>query len=368
MRLLFVLENYYPNVGGVETLFKSLIKKLSDEGHQITLITTKLSKASPEYEKIDNIEIYRYPYKNRYYFTFFAFLPVLKHAKNADIIHTTSYNAGLPAIIGGLLKRKKVIITFHEVWGKIWWRLPYMKLSTKIPHYLFEQMLLKLPFTKFIAVSEATAFHLKKNGVAENKIKTIYNGVDYEDVESYHHIEKTDHKNFIVTYYGRVGISKGLDLIVRAAAILQHQLPNSYFKLIIPTHPKNIFNQITDEIDRYGLDDYIVVMNHLKKDDLIYQLRTSDCVMIPSYSEGFCFAAAESIGLGLPIISSNKAALKEVVSGKHIKMESLDTDGLVNAVLKAARGEWEETPIKRFSVQDCHQQYINLYEELMNNK
>ena len=61
----------------------------------------------------------------------------------------------------------------------------------------------------------------------------------------------------------------------------------------------------------------------LNRDDLSKTISKTNCILIPSYSEGFCFSAAESIGLKIPIISSNKGALKEVVSGKHIIMNKM---------------------------------------------
>ena len=39
MKILFVLENFYPNIGGVETLFKSLTEQLVREGHEVMVIT-----------------------------------------------------------------------------------------------------------------------------------------------------------------------------------------------------------------------------------------------------------------------------------------------------------------------------------------
>ena len=84
--------------------------------------------------------------------------------------------------------------------------------------------------------------------------------------------------------------------------------------------------------------------------------------MIPSYSEGFCFAAVESIALGIPVISSGKGALEEVVSGKHIVMESQDSKGLSDALEKAYRGEWIKKPVKEFPFEDTLRDYLGLYE------
>jgi len=368
MRILFVLENYYPNVGGVETLFKGLIEKLAAEGHQIILVTTQLTKSSPKIEKLPNITIYRYPFLNRYFFTLLAFIPVLKHSKNIDLVHTTSYNAAIPASIGALIKRKKTVITFHEVWGKLWFRLPLMNPISKWLHFLFEKGITKIPFTKFIAVSKFTKRNLMKSGVSEQRIEVIYNGLPYQKFDKYQSIKKTNTKNFVFAFYGRLGLSKGIDLLLEAAPIIKKQLPNSYLRMITPRHPKPIFRKMMRRIEKNDLRDYIELFHYLKEEDLFYQLKTANCVVIPSRSEGFCFAAAECVALGVPIITSDKGALKEVVSGKFIKMEKYSVKALVEAVLKASNNQWEQKPVKQFLIETSHQKYMELYQQLLKPK
>lgn len=364
MRILFVLENYYPNVGGVETLFKGLIEKLAAEGHQIQLVTTKLTKSSPKIEQLSNITIYRYPFLNRYFFTLFAFIPVLKHSKQVDLIHTTSYNAAIPAAIGAFLRRKKSVITFHEVWGKLWFRLPLMNPMSKWLHFLFEKSITKIPFTTFVAVSKFTERNLIKSGVSPKRIQVIYNGIDYQKFSKYQSVKKIKHQHFVMAFYGRLGISKGLDILLQAAIQLKKRLPDSYLKMIIPRHPKPIFKKIMNLIEKNDLHNYIELFHYLKEEDLLYQLKTSHCVVIPSRSEGFCFAAAECVALGVPIVTSGKGALKEVVSGKFIEMETYSVEHLVEALLKAKNNEWQQKPVKQFSIEASHQKYMNLYQHL----
>ena len=64
-----------------------------------------------------------------------------------------------------LFTGKKTVITFHEVWGRLWFKLPFMNRFALFLHYCFEQFLLRLPFNRFIAVSESTASRLLEEGV-----------------------------------------------------------------------------------------------------------------------------------------------------------------------------------------------------------
>ena len=44
MRILFVLEHFYPYIGGVEQLFWQLSKSLVARGHEVKVITTRFDK------------------------------------------------------------------------------------------------------------------------------------------------------------------------------------------------------------------------------------------------------------------------------------------------------------------------------------
>lgn len=365
MRLVYVLEYYYPNIGGVETLFKSLIESLAQEGHQITIITSQVNPNDPLKEKQGNIQISRMPFNNRYLFTFLGFFYILPHIKNCHLVHTTSYNAAIPAFFAAKLFGKQVIITFHEVWADLWNQLPYMgKLSKKI-HYLFEQFLLKLPFHHFVGVSQSTTNNLIKAGIKKERATTIYNGIDYTDFQVDTIKPSIQNNNFTYTYFGRLGISKGLDLLMEAIPIINAQHPDSQFQLIVPKVPIDFLNKIRSFIKANKLENKVVLKHHLSFDTLKKAIANSDCIVIPSYSEGFCFAAVETIAIGTPIISSNQTALKEVISGQFIKMDHFSVDGLVNAMDKAIKGEWSKSPVKKFELSTTIKQYKELYHRIL---
>lgn len=365
MKLIYVLEYYYPNIGGVETLFKNLIESLAQEGHQITIITSQITKDTPLKERQGNIQITRMPFNNRYLFTFLGFFYILPHIRNCHLVHTTSYNAAIPAFLAAKFFRKKVIITFHEVWADLWNRLPYMGKIGKTVHYLFEQLLLKLPFHHFIGVSQSTSANLIKAGIEKEAVTTIYNGINYADFQINSANLPSKNRKFTYTYFGRLGISKGLDLLMKAIPIIKEKHPTSQFQLIIPKVPTNFLNKILSFIKANELENYVLLKHHLSFEALKKEITNSDCVVIPSYSEGFCFAAVETIALGTPLISSNQTALKEVVSGQFIKMTDFSVENLVIALDKAIKGKWSKSPVKRFELSDTIKQYKNLYRHIL---
>ena len=372
MKILFILENHYPNIGGVETLFKSLTESLVTHGSEVTILTNQFSKELKREELLNGVKIIRVPFYNRYLFTLFGLFPALKYARQCDIIHTTSYNAGVPAYFAGLLTGKKVIITFHEVWGKLWFQLPFMSKFSLGLHYLFEKALLKLPFSKFIAVSKSTATNLEASGIKKDKINQIYNGIDYAEFTDINQVtEATEsetqiqNEQFEFVYFGRLGISKGLDLLLSGVKSLSQKRKDFKLTLIIPLEPAGFHQKIKDIISDYKIEELITIRSELPKAELLAQIKKSDAVIIPSYSEGFCFTAVESMALGTPIISSGKGSLSEVVNGQHLTMSDHDAASLSHCMERAMNGDWEVNTSVKFPLQDSIKQYLDLYKSFL---
>lgn len=360
-KILFVLEYYYPNIGGVERLFKALTEHHASEGMEVTVLTNRFDRSLPKRETINGVNIRRLNFWNRYFFTFFSFPWILHYGRKADMIHTTSFNAALPAYVGAKLLGRKIIITFHEAWGKLWFRLPFINSIQRRLFYWYERLILKFRFDTFVAVSDYTKECLIQGGVHPDRIQRIYNGLDYGNKmeDGYNPPDE-----FIFTFFGRLGPSKGIDLLMEASAEFLKKNPRTKLKLIITRKPEYIYSFIKNSIKRNKIENRVKIMHHLTDHELQMELKNSSCVVIPSASEGFCFAAAETIAMGIPLISSDQGALKEVVSGKFIKMEKYDAASLVQALSKARNQQWDKKSLKKFELSECLKFYLELYSEI----
>ena len=359
-KILFVLEHFHPYIGGAEKLFKVLTVGLANKGFEVVVVTTKFDKELPSEEIFEGVKIIRVNCFNRFAFTIFSLPKVFRYALEADFIHTTTYNAALPASLVGRLLSKPVFVTFHEVWGDLWQRLPFTTFLQKTGFYNFEKMLLRLPFNRFIAVSNFTKNELIKNGIAPEKIIRIYNGIDYDLFKKFSH---SPPPVFTFTYFGRLGISKGLNLLIPAAARFRKDFPNSKLKLIVPKYPAPLYQKIMALIEKYDLKNYIEFHHNLPRQKLYEELLNSSCVVISSYSEGFCFAAAEAVALGVPIITSGQGALTETVTGKFIEMDDMSVRSLSDALAKAYQNQWTETEVRQFYLSESVEEYVRFYED-----
>ena len=359
MHILFVLEHYFPYIGGAEKLFKSLTESMVKEGFEVTVLTTKHDSIILSNEVIGGVNVVRLPFNNRFLFTFFSFPFLIKFVKKCDIVHTTSYNAAVPAFFAGKFCKKPVYITFHEVWSGLWFNLPFYSFVHKIGYYLFEKMILKLPFDKYIAVSEYTKKCLLESGIKESKIEQIYNAIDYELIAQYQ--EQKTPKKHVFSYYGRLGASKGLDILLGALLELKEEKVNFTCQLIIPQYPRSLYYEIIDIISKYEIIKHIEIYHELSEKELYHRIQDSSFVVIPSYSEGFCFVAAECSALQIPVVSSGKGALRETVSGKYIELLNLTIKDLKAALKQGISGEWCYKENRIFPMTEMIQSYLKVY-------
>ena len=368
MRILFILEYFYPHTGGVETLFKSLVEELDRQGHQVTILTNRYDDELPFEECIGTSgRIIRHRYGSRYGFTFLAACRAIQLARSADIIHTTSYNAAIPGWIAAKYTKTTSVITFHERYGSLWYRLPWMGKMSAWLHATFERLIIGLDFNAFVAVSESTKVSLLDGGVAGDRVHRIYNGIDYHTIRV-PQIERNEKDVFRFLYFGRVGYAKGLDILLGAYAHILDEEGDHRLSLIIPSEPTPLLDQVMRLIKKYQIAHRIDILHDLSLEDLTLHIAKSDAVVIPSYSEGFCYAAVETMAIGTPIVSSGQGALAEVISGKHITVASHDIEAFSAAMRSALAGAWSISPLRKFPLSATIAGYLDLYRLLLDSK
>ncbi len=364
-KILFVLENFYPKIGGVEELFRSLSIGLVEKGYEVTVFTSKCG-SRPAVEEHHGVKIRRSRINNRYLFNLLSFKFLILNVHRYDIVHG-HFNTALPTFLVTMFRKAKLIITVHEYRDKVWFQLPFTSKIFQLLHYAYEKVVIRLPCVHFVAVSEQTRDDLLDNGLSAEKITLIYNGLDYRAYAPYQW-EPDAQKPFTYTYFGRLGKCKGLNLLMQAAPKMVDKYPESRLNLIIPKQPRSIYEYVMKKIARNNLEGNVRIFHNLTRNDMLKVLQQSDCVVIPSYYEGFCFSAAEAIAMGIPVISSNTGALKNVVSGYYLNMHEMTTDHLLECLTDAAEGRWLYKPVRKFTLEENIEGHVRLYSRILKSK
>lgn len=96
---------YFPVVSGSATQTIALSRELSRRGHKIIVITARIDPASPEYEDIDGVSVYRLPAVR---------LPKLSIALNFPWLNSTFFPSNIKKIESILRKHKPDVLHLHN--------------------------------------------------------------------------------------------------------------------------------------------------------------------------------------------------------------------------------------------------------------
>lgn len=373
MKILFVLEYYPPHTGGAETIFRNLCERLVKRGHDVSVVTCQLNHTE-EFEALNGVKVYRIKVSkkgDRYWFAFLSIPRVYQLAREVDLIHTTTYTGAPPAWLCSRLRGRKCLITVLEVFGSSWKDLPGMNWFLAKLYQFLERLILSLPFDKYVCISRYTGDCLKQLGIKDKKLEVNYCGID-DDLVHPQGIngegirEKLRLKNsFVYMYYGRPGISKGVEYLLQAIPLISEKIPNSTALLILASHPRARYENLKRMLKALDIEDKIVLLDPVPRSELPSYIAASDCVVVPSLSEGFGFSAAEACALGKPVVASNVGSLPEVVSGNYVLVEPRNPSAIAEGVERVYRGETQKGEKILFSWDECVEKYLEIYDECL---
>ena len=361
MEILFLLDYYSPHKWWIENVFEHLINWLLEKWYKIILITSRFQDDLKKYETVWNLTIYRV-WKWRKWFFFQWFMKacnVLRRNKNIKVIYSSSYTSAVPASILARLFHKKSIVTIHEIFGKLWKELK-PRYSRRI-FQLFERLMIKFPHDIYHCVSLYTLNSLRiKWWISDEKLHLIYNWVDNDfwDSKKVKKSEIDEWKKkywwdglFLISYYGHAWKTKWIDLLVEAIPQILWENPDCklLFNIIQSKRTGSIIKQINSISKQLKAEDKIQIFRWFSKEDLRIFVACADVIVAPSLAEWFGSVHSEACAMWKDLITSNLAAIPEVVSGNVILMSPPNTKWICESIQKIRNWDFEKIPVKRFS-------------------
>jgi glycosyltransferase involved in cell wall biosynthesis len=155
-----------------------------------------------------------------------------------------------------------------------------------------------------IAVSNAVRRGLLESGVPEDKIETIYTGIDPADpaVRDRSRFGLSD-DDFVIGHMGAFTAEKGQDVAIGTAALLRSPMPRARM-LLAGEGP------LLEDLRKKAPEN--VMLPGFVSDRAIF-FAALDVFIMPSRSEAWGLAALEAMAHGVPVIASNTGGLPEIV-------------------------------------------------------
>lgn len=315
---------------------------LHQRGHQVTLLYVQEGDLLPEYrkfcQKLIQVQDFKICFNTR--MTPKLLLQLLRDSLKcasikADLVYIHQYHDSLfAALLAGL---KRIPLVCH--------------LRHTIPFRLYRKWKIGLDRVKqFIAVSGQTRQDWAAEGIAPDKIAVVYNGIDptlfapATDRESLRQQWGITEPNRVIAYAGRLDNTKGLEVLIKAFALLTEQAPQHRLLIAGKAYVSGQKYQRSLEqlVASLGLDDRVCFLGHLENPIPLYQL--SDVTVLPSIeSEPFGRSVIESMACGTPALGSRTGGIPEILSGEFAPFlfEANHPEALAQALLQVSA--WQET-------------------------
>ena len=243
---------------------------------------------------------------------------------NIDVIHTQYPRENYIA----LLSRKyysgtRVVYTCH------------LTLKTSLLWNITNRMMTK-DNHRIISVCNNGKELLISNGVKEDKIDVVYNGIRPRS-EAVRNTQKRkelgiDEDTFVITTLSRYHMAKGLDFFARSAAELKKIAKKKFVILFLGDG--ELYDDISKEIDRVGSRDVIMQLGFRNDADEI--LSASDLyVNSAKCYEALSFAILEALDHALPVVATNVGGNGDIINDKTncgTLVEYGDEKGMANAI------------------------------------
>ncbi|MBF0196512.1 MAG: GT4 family glycosyltransferase PelF [Planctomycetes bacterium] len=226
------------------------------------------------------------------------------------------------------------------------------------------------------------------HGCPDDKLVIIPNGIDvdgYKDVLAAREkvrAEKTEESRFTIGFVGRVTPIKDVKTFVRAIKIVVDKYPKLH---VLVMGPMEEDPEYVDEckilIDMFDLNDNIEFTGRVNVREYYPKL---DVVVLTSVSEGLPFVILEAHAAGIPCISSDVGACKELLTGLTQEDQALGPSGVITYV--ASPGETAEAILRMiqdeayynklcvaslsrvdmfYRLEDINARYTHIYHDLM---
>ncbi len=130
-----------------------------------------------------------------------------------------------------------------------------------------------------------------------------------------------------VGFLGRVVPIKDVKTLIKCARLVVNVHPDVHFLIAGPMDEEPSYAQECQTLaEHLGLTDHVKFMGPQKMEDLLMEL---DLMLLTSISEGLPFVVLESYAAGIPIVSTDVGACRELIEGRADEKPALGPAGFV---------------------------------------
>lgn len=316
-KILIFAVAYKPYVGGAEVAVKEITDRI--DGFNFDMITARMDKKLPKFERIDNINVYRIGFglkqADKYIFTFFGFFKALKlHLKNHYQIvwPIMAAYSSFAVLFKIFFPSVKLLLTLQEG--------DPIEYIMGLKRFIIFKPIYKIYFhfvDKAQVISNFLARWAEGLGIKKEKIEIVPNAVDIKNFsQDYPESELDELKNRLgkktgdkfIIHTGRLVPKNAVDDIMRSLIYLSKNIKF----LILGAGPQEYaLRALAEELK---ITERAVFCGQISHKDMPRYLKISDVFIRPSLSEGLGNSFLEAMAVGVPVIGTNVGGIPDFLT------------------------------------------------------
>lgn len=375
MKIGFNFHSADDYISGVEYYSLGLLRSLLDidRQNQYIVFTNSPNIIKSHIGSRDNLTVKDCSFlKNRIYRILWEHLrlPFLIRKEELDILHCPHY------ICPVIKNSTAYIVTIHDtitidhpVWCK----------KSNVAYYRrFLGRSVKTA-SKIAVVSKFTAERIRHNfNVDNSKIEVIYPGIDtgifnlYQDTERQNQVRTKYNlpENYIL-YAGNIEPKKNILNLLNAFRLLRSNVTKH--SLVISGWRSWKSETVFDFLSTEFRPDEVILTGYIDRIDIGYVYKMADCLVLPSFCEGFGFPALEAFACGMPVAASCVGILQEIDKRAYTSLEPDNPRQIAESIkrlltdhkLRELQIKTALTEVSKFNWQDCAAKTLAFYQEVL---
>jgi glycosyltransferase involved in cell wall biosynthesis len=342
VRICLVYDCLYPHtVGGAERWYRNLAERLAGDGHEVTYLTLRqwergTDPAVPGLRVVavaPRMALYRANGSRRIIPPLIFGVGVLGYlllrGGRYDAVHTASfpYFSVLAAAIARPIHRFRLVVDWHEVWTRDYWREYLGRLGGWVG-WTVQRLCIRVRQHAF-CFSQLNLGRLRAQGLKgeAERLPGLYAGPPPAGEPAV--------AEPVVLFAGRHIPEKRVPVLVPALALAREQAPELR-GVFLGDGPER--GAVLRAISQHGLDDAVSAPGFVEADELTRSLQRALCLVLPSRREGYGLIVVEAAAASTPSIvtrAADSAATELIEDGENgFVAESVEPEALAEAILR----------------------------------
>jgi polysaccharide biosynthesis protein PelF len=258
-----------------------------------------------------------------------------------DVVHASmSGLAGVPGVLAARKYGSRFVLTEHGILlRELYMGLRRTEATVECKRFLFgfNEAVVRMNVHAADTVTSLCKFNQRwqlRFGADPRKLRITPNGVDPQIFKPAETQVRRERK--VVLTMARIYPLKGIDNLLRAAAMVRDQFPQVTFRIFGEPADHEYYQLCMGLVRDLNLADW-VEFSETRNPASVYP--QADIVCVPSVSEGMPYAVLEAMFSGVPVVATDVGGVAETLGPTGLVVRPCDSEALASALLFLLMGD-----------------------------